>query len=125
MSIHTTDFDFIRDLVHKRSAIVLEGNKEYLVEARLTPVARAEGFGSIEKLIAWLRANQFGAVHGKVIEAMTTNETSFFRDIHPFEALRNMILPDLLGKRITDHKLNIWCCACSTGQEPYSMTMLM
>jgi chemotaxis protein methyltransferase CheR len=123
--LDTKDFEYVRDLVRKRSAIVLEAEKSYLVESRLTPLARREGFDSIIELVAKLRSNGFGALHNKVIEAMTTNETSFFRDLHPFEALKKVILPELIEKRMATRQLRIWCAACSTGQEPYTIAILI
>lgn len=125
MALHPNDFDYIRDLVLKRSAIVLDAGKEYLIEARLTPLARQEGLASLAELIAQLRAQSFNGLHWKVVEAMTTNETSFFRDLYPFEALKKTVLPDLLAKRATERKLHLWCAASSSGQEPYTVLMLL
>ena len=124
MNINKDDFDYIRDLVRRSSAIALEEGKEYLVEARLMPVANEEGIGSIEDLVAKLRVHPQNELHNKVVEAMTTNETSWFRDIQPFETLKNFVLPELLKKREAERSLNIWCAACSSGQEPYSIAML-
>ena len=93
------DFEFVSSLVLKRSAIVLEPEKNYLVESRLLPLARREGFASIAELVARMRANSLNGLHQKVVEAMTTNETSFFRDVNPFEALRKVVLPELFQRR--------------------------
>ena len=123
--METADFEYVRDLVRKRSAIVLETEKSYLVESRLTPLARREGFGSIAEVVAKLRMSGFSTLHSKVVEAMTTNETSFFRDLQPFEALKKVVLPDLIAKRSPVRQLRIWCAACSTGQEPYTVAMLI
>lgn len=125
MALDTADFGYIKDLVLKRSAIVLDAGKEYLVESRLTPLVRQEGFASLQELIAKLRAHSFNGLHWKVVEAMTTNETSFFRDLYPFEALKKTVLPDLLAKRATERKLHLWCAASSSGQEPYTVLMLL
>jgi chemotaxis protein methyltransferase CheR len=125
MPISANDFDYIRKLVKERSAIVLDAGKEYLVESRLFPLLHQGGFASIEELIGKLRAQSFNCLHQKVIEAMTTNETSFFRDLHPFEALKQVVLPDLIKKRAVEKTLNLWCAASSSGQEPYSMVMLL
>ena len=122
--LETTDFDFVRTLVRKHAAIVLDDGKEYLVEARLVPVARREGFSSIGELINQLRNAPFNGLHEKVIEAMTTNETSFFRDGRPFQALKKHVLPDLLEKRAITKQIFIWCAASSSGQEPFSIAML-
>jgi chemotaxis protein methyltransferase CheR len=121
--LNSVDFDYVRDLVRKRSAIVIETEKSYLVESRLQPLARREGFTSIDEVVAKLRLTSSGPLHNKVVEAMTTNETSFFRDIQPFEALRKVIMSELTAKRAAARQLRIWCAACSTGQEPYTIAM--
>lgn len=123
MSLKPTSFALVRKLVHERAAIVLEDGKEYLVEGRLTPLAEAHGFDSVDELCLKLRADT--ALASEVVEAMTTNETSFFRDQHPFDALRSEILPQLLQRRAGNRTLRIWCAACSTGQEPYSLAMTL
>lgn len=123
--MQTLDFDYVRDLVRTRSAIVIGGEKSYLVESRLQPLARKEGFSSIDELVAKLRLNRFDQLNHKVVEALTTNETLFFRDQQPFEALRKVILPELIAKRSSERKLKIWCAACSTGQEPYSIAITL
>ncbi len=121
-----TDFDFISAFAHSSAAIVLEKGKEYLVESRLGPVAQREGFGSIGELVNALRKNRLpGPLHTKVLDALTTNETYFFRDFHPFEALRKKILPELVASRQSARKLSIWCAACSSGQEPFSIAMII
>jgi chemotaxis protein methyltransferase CheR len=125
-SLSNTDFEYVKNLVFKQAAIVLEAGKEYLVESRLAPLVRQEGFASFEELIARMRTqSSSNALHWKVIEAMTTNETSFFRDVHPFEALKKAVVPDLLTKRASERKLNLWCAASSSGQEPYTVAMLL
>lgn len=125
MSVSESDFNYIRALVLDRSAIVIESGKEYLVESRVGPVAKNEGFDSIDQLIESLRNNSNNGLQDKIVEALTTNETSFFRDIHPFETLKNIILPDLLKARKAMRKISIWCGASSSGQEPYSIAMLV
>ncbi|MFO1010992.1 MAG: protein-glutamate O-methyltransferase CheR [Planctomycetota bacterium] len=125
MSINTTDFAFLQTLVRERSAIVLDPGKEYLAESRLAPIARGAGLPGIGELVAKLRTDPRGTLTDKVIEAMTTNETSFFRDVHPFEALRLNILPDLIKARANERTLNLWCAASSSGQEPYTIAMLI
>jgi chemotaxis protein methyltransferase CheR len=119
-----SDFDYVRTLVRERSGIVLD-TRQYLVESRLTALARREGFVSPEEVVARLQERRFSDLSRKVIEAMTTHETAFFRDLHPFEALRTSVLPKVLGRRVTERRLNIWCAACSSGQEPYSIAMLL
>ena len=125
MPVSKSDFNYIRELVFERSAIVLEDGKEYLVESRLGPVAKLKGFDTIEHLVEDLRKNSNGELQYKVVEALTTNETSFFRDIHPFETLKNVVLPELIENRKNATELNIWCAASSSGQEPYSIAMLL
>jgi chemotaxis protein methyltransferase CheR len=125
MSISAIDFDYVSKLVMDESAISLPTGKEYLAESRLAPVARKEGFTSIEHLIAHLRTLPRTPLHRKVVEAMTTNETSFFRDIHPFETLRTKVLPELLARGRGKTPLRIWSAAASTGQEAYSIAMLI
>jgi chemotaxis protein methyltransferase CheR len=88
-------------------------------------VARGEGCASLQDLVARLRTQPTNGLHQKVIEAMTTNETSFFRDFHPFEALRKTIVPELMAKREKERKLNFWCAASSSGQEPYTVAMVL
>ncbi len=120
------DFDFVRTLVKQHSSISLDDSKGYLISSRLLPVARGEGFESVAKLIAHLRSRAHTRVHTQVLEAVATTETSFFRDFHPYEILRDQVIPDLLRKRReTTRMLNIWCGACSSGQEPYSVAMVL
>lgn len=121
----TGDFAYIQQLVRERAAIVLNAGQEYLVKSRLEPVARAAGLPDLAALVLRLRREQFGALHATVVEAMTTNETSFFRDVHPFETLRSVVLPEVLGRRRIERSLRVWSAACSTGQEPYSLGMLL
>lgn len=119
------DFDYIRNVVREQAAIVLEVGKEYLVESRLLTLARKEGLITVSSLVTQLRAAPGGPMLRKVVDAMTTNETSFFRDLHPFETLRKSLIPSAMERRKTDRQLNIWCGAASTGQEPYSIMMLI
>ncbi len=119
MTIAPDAFDFVATLVRQRSAIQLEKGKEYLVESRLAPLARSAGAPNVDAYVRTLRANT--GLHDAVVEALTTNETSWFRDITPFNMLRNHVIPDLRnqGKR----RLKVWSAACSSGQEPYSIAM--
>jgi chemotaxis protein methyltransferase CheR len=126
MAISKADFDYIAQLVRSQAAIVLEPGKEYLVENRLLPLAQQEGFGTLEAFIGAMRSQAaVNGMHHKSVDALTTNETSFFRDFHPFDALRKHILPRLIELRAQSRQLNIWSAACSTGQEPYSLAMLL
>jgi chemotaxis protein methyltransferase CheR len=126
MAISLPDFTYIADLARRRAAIVLEPGKEYLVESRLTPIAQKEGHAGLAEFIARLRTGpESGPMHSRVVDALTTNETFFFRDHHPFEALRKSVLPPLIQARANLRRLTIWCAACSTGQEPYSIAMML
>ncbi|HJZ91239.1 MAG TPA: protein-glutamate O-methyltransferase CheR [Gemmataceae bacterium] len=119
------EFDYVCRLVRDRSGIILEAGKEYLVDARLTPVARQCELGSVSELVGRLRAVPDGGLASRVVEAMVTTETSFFRDLHPFETLRTTVLPDLIRRRQDERRLGVWFAACSTGQEPYSLALLL
>lgn len=122
--MQAASFDYIRQMVKQQAGIVVEAGKEYLAETRLMSLARDQGHTATEDLVAQLRTRPFGELHRRVVELLTTNETSFFRDHRPFEALRTVILPRLLASR-PDRKLTIWCAAASSGQEPYSLAMLL
>ena len=122
MALSAADFGYIRKLVEDHSAIVLSADKDYLAEARLGPVARQEGLASIEQLVARLRAAAYDRLHKRVVEAMTTNETSFFRDVAPFAVLRGHLIPQIVQRRPNAY-IQIWSAACSTGQEPYSIAL--
>jgi chemotaxis protein methyltransferase CheR len=103
--MNPADFDYICGFVRDQAAIVLEPGKEYLVESRLQTLARKENLGSLDALISNLRADPKNGLHRKVLDAMTTNETSFFRDLYPFEALRKSILPELTARRAQERQL--------------------
>jgi len=125
MASDSLEFEYLRNLVYQHTAIVLEPAQSYLVDSRLGDIARHNGFPSPVHLLTQLRQQPFQTLHRKVIEAMTTNETTFFRDITPFEALRKAVLPNLIEQRANERRLNIWCAACSTGQEPYSFAIML
>ncbi len=126
MALQQSDFDFVQKLVQQKAAIVLDNGKQYFVESRLTPLAQNTGHDSIEKLIQALKQNPHNSrMVEQVVEAITIHETSFFRDIHPFKCMKEVVMPALLEKRASQHSLNLWCAACSSGQEPYTVTMLM
>ena len=122
MSLTPTAFDYVRRLVAEESALALGEGKSYLVEARLAPIAEREGCDSVEELVGRLRAAT-AVLRDDVVQAMTTNETSFFRDVHPFEALRKVVFPELLAKN--GGRMSLWSAASSTGQEAYSLAMLV
>jgi chemotaxis protein methyltransferase CheR len=118
-------FDYLRKLIYESSAIVLEPDKRYLLEARLRPVLQSEQMASFDELVTRLSRFDGGPLRQRVVEAMTTHETSFFRDIHPFNVFRRSIIPQLLLERVRLKRLNIWCGAASTGQEPYSIALII
>ncbi len=125
MSLQAAELDYVRNLVLEQSAIVLESSKAYLVESRLTPLARKSGCGSLSEFVARLRTTPDKELRREVVEAMTTNETSFFRDRHPFDALRDLVVPELMKLRAGERRLSIWSAAASTGQEAYSIALLL
>ena len=119
------DYDFLRKCLKERSGLVLSADKQYLVESRLLPVARRAGFGHLGELVAALRSAPEKALMTAVVEAMTTNESLFFRDKTPFDHFRLTIMPALLASRRMSRSIRIWCAAASTGQEPYSLAMCL
>ncbi|MGD0421655.1 MAG: protein-glutamate O-methyltransferase CheR [Xanthobacteraceae bacterium] len=119
------DYDFLRKCLKERSGLVLSADKQYLVESRLLPVARKMGLGSLGNLVATLMDGNAGPLMTMVIEAMTTNETYFFRDKTPFDNFRSTVLPALLAARRSPRTIRIWCAAASTGQEPYSLAIAL
>jgi len=126
MSLTSDEVEYVRRLVYAKSGIVIKGDKDYLIYSRLLHAARAQGMKSISQLLAHARHEDVRGILGRhIVEALTTNETSFFRDGHPFEALRTHVLPGLIDARGPERRMNIWSAACSTGQEPYSIAMLI
>ncbi len=128
MSISIADFDYIRKLVYDRTGVFLSEDKTYLVESRLGMLAKETGSNSISGLVTELKQikeHRFNPLYQSIVEAMMTNETFFFRDINPFEVLQKFVIPELLKQRLNRETLNIWCAACSSGQEPYSIAMLL
>lgn len=119
------NLQFLRSLVRDRSAIVLNEDKDYLLETRLSSVAKDAGLATLDALVQRLRAGNARLLETTVIEAVTTNETYFFRDAHPFETLRTTVLPELIDRRSKERSLRIWCGASSSGQEPYTVAMLL
>lgn len=117
------DFDFVATLVNERSGLVLSADKSYLVESRLAPLARRDGFPSIDELVTAMRVRREGKLIDAVVDAMTTNETFFFRDKTPFDIFEQTILPDLVARK-RGGTIRVWCAAASTGQEPYSLAMV-
>jgi len=125
MTLTATSFDWVRQLVHRESAIVLQPGKEYLVEARLLPMAQQRGLAGVSELVEAVRTRPDPASTRRIVEALTTNETSWFRDGDPFMALTGTVLPQLLAARGPNERLNIWSAASSSGQEPYTIAMLL
>ena len=119
------DFDYLRQMLREHSGLVLSAEKQYLAESRLLPVARRHGLTTLGELVGKLKAATVSPLNVEVIEAMTTNETFFFRDKLPFEHFRDTILPALIDARAREKRIRIWCTACSTGQEPYSLAMIL
>ena len=118
------DFEYLRKLLKERSGLDLTAEKQYLVESRLTPLARKAGLLGIGDLVQKMKTGA-AALTIDVVEAMTTNETFFFRDKTPFDHLRETVIPALLQARAARRHLRIWCAAGSTGQEPYSIAMCL
>ncbi len=123
MPISPAQTAFVQALVHKRAAIVLDPSKQYLLETRLGALAAEQGFPCADEMIKASRDRL--PLQSQIIEALTTNETSFFRDLRPFECLREAVLPGLIRARAARRELRIWSAACSTGQEPYSLSMMI
>ena len=124
MSIRPETFEYIRDALHQRTAIRLMDNKEYLVETRLSGLARQNGLTSVDDLVDQLRAPGSTVLWHEVVDAMTTNETSFFRDITPFDVLREKVFPALADQSHNARQLHVWSAAAASGQEAYSIAML-
>jgi chemotaxis protein methyltransferase CheR len=125
MQLSEFDFGFVCEIVKDEAAIVLEQGKEYLVESRLIPLAKTEGFSGLSEMLWAARSEEQPILKKKIIEALTTNETSFFRDYEPFEVMKTTLLPEVIGKRSKEKRLTIWSAATSTGQEPYSICMML
>lgn len=126
MSVSVDDFSFVADYLREKSAISIGPGKEYLVESRLASVARDTGYADVTALIRALRQPVPNPkVSLAVVEAMTTNETSFFRDHHPFDVMRNQLLPEMIERNAHKRQLSVWSAASSTGQELYSVAMLL
>ena len=123
--IHSENYRFLQQHVYSQTGIVLEADKHYLFESRLTPIVRELGLGSINDLCALIQATREPEVGRRVVEAMTTNETYFFRDPAHYEAIRTVLLPRLKEGRRETRKLRFWSAAASTGQEAYSLAMLL
>jgi chemotaxis protein methyltransferase CheR len=125
MSCSDSDFDYLRRLVHSRSANLIDPARNGLFEAKLKPIAKVAGASNLEDFVSILRTDQLPHLHRAVAEAMTINETSFFRDRMVFDVLRDKILPRLIEANSAEKRLRIWSAAGSTGQEAYSVAILL
>ncbi len=123
--ISPEQFRFFAEMVKETSGIALVKGKEYLLESRLNELAKVLGLKDIEALYRKAKFQLNPKLKEQIIEAMTTNETYFFRDQHPFDALQKHIIPELIEKNAATKTLNFWSAACSTGQEPYSIAMIL
>jgi len=125
MALDPNQFDFVRDLLMDRSGLVITFEKMYLLETRLMPVAHRHGFKNIGTLVGHLMASFNESLAIDIIEAMNTHESLFFRDSAPFSMFQEVILPELLERRKNKKSFRVWCAACSSGQEPYSLAMIL
>jgi len=120
------DFDLYKDMLKTKSGLTLTPDKAYLLDSRLTPIAKKWGFPSLDAMSVALRGGKpDNNMVRDIVEAMTTNETSFFRDGKPFDLFKSVVLPHMLKERAKTKSLKIWCAACSSGQEPYSLSMIL
>ncbi len=123
--MNVNDFEFIAQMLYQRSGLVITQEKAYLLESRLNPVARKWDFESFDALIAAIRTKKVEKLLVDVTEAMTTNESFFFRDNRPFDQFKDIVLPHLLEARAARKQIRIWSAACSSGQEPYTLAMIL
>ena len=124
MKVSPVQFEFLRDLLRRRTGVVIDDSKQYLVVARLLPIVRQRAIPSLDTLVDRIRKTGDKALEKDVLNAMMTHETSFFRDRSPYETLRQLVT-EMIPKRSAHRQLAIWSAACSTGQEPYSIAMLL
>ena len=123
--MNVNDFEYIAQLLYQRSGLVITQEKAYLLESRLNPVARKWDLDSVDALIGVLRTKKDEQLTVDVTEAMTTNESFFFRDSRPFDQFKDIVLPHLLEARAARKQIRIWSAACSSGQEPYTLAMIL
>lgn len=119
------DLAFVRKLVREQAGMVLTEDKAYLIDSKLRSLARRERFSNLTELVKQLRAPASATLRKAMVEEILVGETYFFRDGHPFDALRHTVLPTLVRECVGDKRLNLWCAATSTGQEPYSLAILL
>jgi chemotaxis protein methyltransferase CheR len=125
LQITAEEFEFVRAFMRERSGVVIDAGKQYLVEFRLAPIVAAHEYATINDLFSDLKAGESQQLRRAVIDALTTNETAFFRDVRPFEALRHVVVPSLVEARSEQRALRIWSAGCSSGQEPYSALLVL
>lgn len=125
MACTDSDYEYLREVVMTQSANMIDPSRNSLFETKLTPIAKMAGASNLEDFVHLLRSDRPAHLHRAVAEAMTINETSFFRDVKPFELLRQTILPRLIESRRSERRLRIWSAASSTGQEAYSLAMMI
>ncbi|MGB8276908.1 MAG: protein-glutamate O-methyltransferase CheR [Methylovirgula sp.] len=118
-------FDVLRNFLSRTSGLALDAEKAYLAESRLQPMLQRLGLADLDALVVRILSGQHPDLAREVVDAMTTNETFFFRDRLPFDNFRKIVLPNLLEARKAVRRIRIWCAACSTGQEPYSLAMIL
>lgn len=124
-AVSDNDFTFIQRLLRDQTGSILEPDKHYLVDTRLGPILAQHGLASVSELVARLRSSPLDTLHRVTVEAMMNGETTFFRDVFCFNSIRETILPQLIARRSAERRINIWSACCSTGQEPYSLAMLL
>jgi len=122
--VNPLDYEYLRKILKDQSGLDLSADKQYLIESRLLPLARKAGMPGITELVQKMRSGSI-VFTSQVVEAMTTNETFFFRDKVPFDHFRESIMPEIIKARGTRKSIRIWCAAGSTGQEPYSLAMCL
>lgn len=126
MGVKLSDFDLYQSLLYEKSGLVITQDKTYLLDSRLTPVAKKWNYTNLDAMTVALRAFPDQGLIKDIVEAMTTNETSFFRDQKPFDLFQNLVLPAVVQNRQKGiKKIRIWCAAASTGQEPYTLAMIL
>ncbi len=123
--MNVEDFNLLAKLIRDKSGLNLTKDKGYLLESRLLPVARQHGLKALEELVMRLRSRPDNALIRDIVEAMTTNESFFFRDVKPFDQFKAVVLPHLLATKAASRGIRIWSAACSSGQEPYSLAMIL
>jgi chemotaxis protein methyltransferase CheR len=125
MKLSLADAEFLQKFLYEKSGLDLDHEKSYLWESRLGPLLKGFGVSSLQALVEALRKDPVSNIAREVVEAMTTNESLFFRDGRPFEYFEKRLIPELVKGRPPDRTIRLWSAACSTGQEPYSLGMLV